>query len=161
MRAKPRVRNVQQRDDRAPRRCRGRGAGRAAKPAPDTRPRQVFTQKFNRKVERLSKSRGEADARSRLAELDREIGNPAAHFLVGTVEPDARGHARRPRGGEGAHRPVVRQLVARRPPHAERSVFSHPTLVRRYEDRVGRLREALNDETVRTDAMTALRSLIG
>lgn len=54
---------------------------------------------------------------------------------------------------------IVRQLATR--PAAERSVVPHPTLVRRYEEKVGRPRETLNDDAVMTDAMKALRSLIG
>ena len=37
----------------------------------------------------------------------------------------------------------------------------HPALVRKYETKVARLREALNDELVRVEAASTLRSLIG
>lgn len=50
---------------------------------------KVFTEEFNREVERLTRSRGDADqdARARLAVLETEIANLAVHFLGGTVSP--------------------------------------------------------------------------
>ncbi len=39
--------------------------------------------------------------------------------------------------------------------------MAHPTLVATYESKIAKLREALNDETIRPEAIEALRSLIG
>lgn len=41
------------------------------------------------------------------------------------------------------------------------AVVPHPALIRRYEQKVASLREALNDELIRAEASQSLRSLIG
>jgi hypothetical protein len=41
------------------------------------------------------------------------------------------------------------------------AVVPHPALIRRYEEKVASLREALNDELIRAEASQSLRSLIG
>lgn len=119
---------------------------------------RVFTEEFNREVERLTRTRGESDraARDRLAELDVEIGNLAANFLTGTVSPTL---SRMLSEREAEKTRIKRQLDT--PVPTDPKVVAHPALVRRYEQKVANLREALNDEVLKSDAIVALRTLIG
>lgn len=118
---------------------------------------KLFTEEFRREVERLTRNRGEADAeaRKRLDELETEIRNLAQHFLAGAVSPTlsamlAEREAEKERLGRQLSAPI---------PDGE-TVVPHPTLVATYERKVARLREALNDQSVRTGATAALRGLI-
>ena len=75
---------------------------------------KLFTEEFRREVDRLTRTRGEADAqaRKRLAELEVEIGNLAQHFLAGAVSPTLSGMLAE-REAEKAR--LERQLLARVP----------------------------------------------
>ena len=119
---------------------------------------RLFTEEFRREVARLTSTRQdmEEEVRTRLAVLDVEIGNLAQHFLSGTVSPIL---STMLASREAERERLVGQLV--RKPTAEETVVPHPTLIRRYEEKVGRLRETLNDPAIRDDAVTSLRALIG
>jgi len=118
---------------------------------------KLFKEEFNREVARLTRSRDEADqdARERLTALEIEISNLAQHFLQGTVSPTLTAMLN-DRENEKAQ--ILQRLSVK--PAETSTVIPHPMLVKRYEEKVGRLRDALNDETVRSDAISALRSLI-
>ena len=119
---------------------------------------KLFTEEFRREVERLTRSRSEADgqARRRLAEVETEIANLAQHFLAGAVSSTLSTMLAE---HEAEKQRLERQLSARIPDGP--TVVPHPTLVATYERKVAHLREALNDEAVRTDAIAALRGLVG
>ena len=118
---------------------------------------KLFKEEFNREVARLTRTRDEADsdARDRLAVLEIEITNLAQHFLQGVVSQTLMAMLA-DREAEKAR--LVERLNYK--PSEASTVIPHPMLVRRYEEKVGKLREALNDEAVRSDAIKALRGLI-
>ena len=119
---------------------------------------RLFTAEFRREIERLTKTKDEDDAgsRLRLTEVDREISNLAQHFLAGTVSPTLVSMLAE-REAEKAS--LLRRLEVRAP--AAHTVVPHPTLVQLYERKVSTLREALNDDLIRVDAIESLRALIG
>lgn len=118
---------------------------------------KLFTEEFAREVERLTRTREDADAeaRQRLKALEQEIDNLAQHFLAGAVSPTL---AKMLADREAEKARLTGQLDMR--PPTRKVVIPHPALVRRYEDKVARLREALNDEIVREDAIASIRDLI-
>ena len=119
---------------------------------------KVFVEEFNREVRRLVSTRQDrgADLRARLAELDAEIDNLAGHFLKGVVSDALTALL--------AHRETERARVAAQlgacETGAEPRILPHPTLIRRFEAKVARLREALDEPETRESAAAILRELI-
>ena len=105
---------------------------------------KLFADEFNREVRRLVATRQDRDAdlRARLSELDAEIGNLTTHFLKGVVS-DALTALLADREAERAR--VVAQLRGGEAADEPR-ILPHPTLVKRFEAKVARLREALTEE---------------
>lgn len=118
---------------------------------------QLFTEEFRREVERLTRTEGESVtlAKKRVRELETEIGNLAKHFLAGTVSPTLQSMLSE---REQEKDRLVRQISIRTPDRPP--VVPPPTLIASYERKVAGLRAALNDQTVRAEAIEALRGLI-
>jgi hypothetical protein len=119
---------------------------------------KLFAEEFNREVARLTRDRRDADmeAQQRLAVLDVEIANLAQHFLSGTVSPTLSAMLA---DREAEKERLVRRLDAQH--SAAPVIVPHPTLIKRYEEKVASLRATLNDKIVQADAIRTLRSLIG
>ena len=119
---------------------------------------EVFVREFTREVERLAKTRGEREeeVRRRLDELEVEIGNLSRNLLAGVVSTTlaqmlGSREEERDRLSAQLGRDVVEDV----------RILPHPALVRRFEEKVAGIREALNDPVVRGEAAQTIRSLIG
>ena len=120
---------------------------------------ELFVSEFRRELARLSKAGEEVDreAQSRLNAIEVELATLSKNLLAGVVGPTIMTMI--------SEREMEREaLIARiaalaRPIKAD--VVPHPALLRRFEEKISRLREALNDESVRDEAMSTVRSLIG
>jgi site-specific DNA recombinase len=118
---------------------------------------QVFVKEFTREVARLVSTRDEREQsiRTRLAELDIEIDNLSRNLLAGVVSKMLASML--------AEREVERdalqgQLSA--DVSEEVKILPHPVLLRRFEQKIAGIREALNDSAVRSEAAETIRSLI-
>ncbi len=91
---------------------------------------RLFSEEFQREVERLTRNRDEfePEARARLAELEVEIGNLAQHFLAGAVSPTLASML----GEREAEKARLMLRLSTRP-SASSTVVAHPTLVATYE----------------------------
>lgn len=118
---------------------------------------KLFADEFAREVARLTRSREEAEGstRTRIAELDVEIGNLAQHFLGGAVSPTlSRMLAER----EAEKARLEGRLTAKLA--VGPSVLPHPILLKRYEEKIGSLRTSLNDALIRNEATEIIRRLV-
>ncbi|QDM41945.1 hypothetical protein C0V74_06230 [Altererythrobacter sp. TH136] len=118
---------------------------------------KLFTEEFRREVDRLNRSHGEAEAQAkkRLSALETEIVNLAQHFLAGTVSATL---AAMLADREAEKVQLERQIATK--VSEEPTVVPHPTLIATYERKVARLRDALNQEDIRAEAIATLRELI-
>ena len=119
---------------------------------------EVFVKEFTREVERLAKTRDkrEEEIRRRLEELDVEIGNLSRNLLAGVVSTTlAQMLSSREEERERLSAQLGQEIVD------EVRILPHPALVRRFEEKVAGIREALNDPAVRGEAAQIIRSLIG
>lgn len=119
---------------------------------------QVFTREFEREVARLSKATQAERPRllDRLKTLDGEIDNLAANMLTGVVSPKLRSMLE----AREAEREELGRLIALQAPEREAVVLSHPTLVRRFEEKVTSLQAALDDPAIRSEAAEQIAALI-
>ncbi|TFI57148.1 hypothetical protein E2493_16705 [Sphingomonas parva] len=118
---------------------------------------ELFVGEFKREVRRLSEGvdREAGDAALRLAELERQIDTLARNMLVSEASPTL-------------HRMLTElerekaDLEAVPPPAPKRSadILPHPTLLKLFEEKVRNLKDALNDDAIRTRASETLASLI-
>ena len=118
---------------------------------------KVFVEEFTREVARLTQTRGEREerVRARLAELEREIANLASNLLAGVVSSTL---ANMLAGREAEKAGLEAELRAEATP--ETPILPHPALLRRFEVKVARIREALNEPAVRAEAAQTIRSLV-
>ena len=93
---------------------------------------KLFTEEFNRELERLTRARCESDLRAtnRLAELEVEIDNLAADFLTGTFGPTLPRMLTDCEAEKVSLEWKLTALVA-----TDRTVVAHPVVVGRYEQR--------------------------
>ena len=119
---------------------------------------ELFAIEFERQVKRLRATDDDQVGRvkTRLAELNIEIGNLASNFVKGVVSPTLAPML--------ADREAEKEKLTQRLRNIEAArkadILPHPALLERYAARVQMVREALSDPSVRQEASEALRSLI-
>ncbi len=118
---------------------------------------QVFAEELNREVSRLTRSQGDdnASARARLKVLETEINNLAENLLHGVVSLTLSDMLA---NREAERRRLQGQLAQQCAAPAK--VLAHPVLFKRFEEKLGTLREALNQPELRGEAAELLRQLI-
>ena len=120
---------------------------------------KLFAYEFRREVERVSEadSRGTDDASARLTVVEREINNLAANMLSGVASPTLLNMLGE-REAEKARLEIA--LASRLTARPVATVLPHPALLRLFQQKVGALRDALDQETVRSEAAEILSTLI-
>ena len=120
---------------------------------------QLFAAEFQREVARLTQasSRESDEARDLLSIVEREIHNLAANMLSGVASPTLL----RMLGEREAEKARLEAfMTARRTAAPTASILPHPTLLRLFEKKVGVLRDALDQNSLRGDAAAILATLI-
>ncbi len=119
----------------------------------------IFAETFNREVTRITGQQSDRDreTKGRLAAIEREPANLAANMRRGVLSPllmqllcDTE-----------AERAKLESLLTRSTsakPLAQ--IVPHPVLVQKFGDKIGALRETLNDDAVRTEAAELIVKLI-
>ena len=119
----------------------------------------IFAETFNREVTRITGQQSDRDreTKGRLAAIEREPANLAANMRRGVLSPllmqllcDTE-----------AERAKLESLLTRSTsakPLAQ--IVPHPVLVQKFGEKIGALRETLNDETIRTEAAELMDNLI-
>ena len=120
---------------------------------------ELFIAEFHREVERLSKTsahdRGAVG--DRLAAVKREIDNLTTNMLSGVASPTL---LKLLEDREVEKAKLEAQLTSTHASKPVASILPHPALLRLFEQKIGALREALNQQTVRGEAAEILSMLI-
>ncbi|WP_408642050.1 recombinase family protein [Sphingomonas radiodurans] len=120
---------------------------------------QLFAEEFRREMARLADSTVQKDQASadRLAVVSNEIDNLAANMLTGVLSPTLI----RLLGDREAEKDRLEMLLTRNAASVPTAtVLPHPALLRRFEEKVGKLRETLDDEPIRGEAAEIISTLI-
>lgn len=119
----------------------------------------MFAEEFKREMARLTSTstRQDQSVIERLAIVTREIDNLAANMLAAVASP-ALLKLLADREAEKAR--LGGQLSAPTTVMPSTTILSHPALLQLFEEKVGRLRETLDTETVRGEAAEILSTLI-
>ena len=119
---------------------------------------EMFVAEFQREVARLAKADGEVDreVQERLRAIDAELAALSENLLAGVVGPTIMTMI----STREADREVLAARLATRARPIKADVVAHPALIRRFEEKIARLRDALNDEAVRVEAVATIRSLV-
>lgn len=119
---------------------------------------KLFVTEFQRELARLSKTSGEADreADSRLKAIVAELATLSDNLLAGVVGPTIMSMI----SAREAEREDLAASIAARARAIKADVIPDPALIRRFEEKIARLREALNDEAVRSKAVATIRGLV-
>ena len=120
---------------------------------------RLFGEEFRREVARITNATTHRDQASvdRLAVVRREIDNLAANMLTGVLSPTL---LKLLSGREAENASPEARLSDAATDRPTATVLPHPVLLQRFEEKVGRLIETLNDEAVRTEAAEILSTLI-
>jgi site-specific DNA recombinase len=120
---------------------------------------RLFADEFTCEMGRLTGMTTDQDRTfsDRLAVVEREIENLAANMLAGVVSSTLVKLLSDREAEKAALEVGIAQRITYTPAAA---VLPHPMLLRLFEEKVGRLRETLDDELVRGEAAEALATLI-
>jgi site-specific DNA recombinase len=120
---------------------------------------RLFADEFRREMARLTSTSARQDQSviERLAVITREIDTLAANMLAAVASP-ALLNLLADREAEKAR--LEGQLSTPTTVVPSATILSHPALLQLFQEKVGRLREALNAETVRGEAAEILLTLI-
>ncbi len=119
---------------------------------------EMFVTEFRRELAKLAKDTDdvEREAQRRLRTIEAELATLSENLLAGVVGPTIMEMISK---REAERVTLISRLVARASP-MKADILPHPVLLRRFEEKVARLREALNDDAVRAEAAKTIRSLI-
>ena len=119
---------------------------------------ELFVTEFQREMIRLAKASGDTDRNTerRLQSIDAELAALSENLLAGVVGPTTMSMISE---REAEREDLAAKLAARRRP-LDAEVIPHPALLRRFEEKIARLREALNDKAVRGEAVATIRELV-
>ena len=119
---------------------------------------QVFVREFEREVTRLTNDRWSEHPKliARLKAVEAEIDNLAANMLTGVVGPTLRSMLT----VREQERDSLVALIDETPEPVKAVVLSHPTLKRKFEEKVATLQAALDDPTVSDQAAEQIAALI-
>ena len=120
---------------------------------------KLFTETFNREFSKIAGSQVDRDhaTKNRLAAIEKELQNLSANLLTGLVSPMVM-KMLSDRETEEAELEIRLACLAPTTPMAK--VIPHPELLRKFEEKIGTLRETLNDESIRTKAAELMGQLI-
>ncbi len=118
---------------------------------------ELFVAEFKREMARLARDdeRQADDGKERLSELDAQIETLARNMLVSAASPTLHrmlAELEQERTTLKARHAPAQSVIA--------EILPHPTLLKLFEEKVARLRGALNDEMIATQAASTLSSLI-
>lgn len=122
---------------------------------------RLFVAEFERKMARLTardENRGSQDA-ERLAVVTRDLDNLTANLLAGVISPTLTALLQ----ARETEKAALEARLAKAPASAVKTaaaILPHPTLLRRFEEKVGALRATLDDPAVRGEAAEILATLI-
>ncbi|QXQ08402.1 zinc ribbon domain-containing protein [Sphingosinicellaceae bacterium] len=119
---------------------------------------QVFVREFEREVTRLSRDREDRrpQLQTRLKAVEAEIGNLAANMLEGVVGPTLRAML----AAREQERATLLAQIAEQPTSTDAVVLTHPTIRRRFEEKVANLQASLDDPAIRAEAAEQIAALI-
>ncbi len=119
---------------------------------------ELFVAEFRRELGRLSRETDDIDreAKCRLRKIDAELATLSDNLLAGVVGPTIMTMI----ASREAERVALASRLAVRANPVKKDILAHPVLLRRFEEKIAGLREALNDGSVRAEAVTTIRSLI-
>ncbi|WP_443024660.1 recombinase family protein [Sphingomonas sp. Ag1] len=120
---------------------------------------RLFVEEFGREMARITASTLQQDQATsdRLSAVVREIDNLAANMLTGVLSPTL---AKLLSDREAEKQRWEAKLAEQAINAPTATMLPHPTLLRLFEEKVGQLRETLNDETARGEAAEILSTLI-
>jgi site-specific DNA recombinase len=119
---------------------------------------ELFETEFRREVERAAKRYSEFDPAvvADISRVEAELGNLSANLLAGVVGPTMMTMIAAREAELAALK--ARQAANRGPTNV--TIVPHAILVKRYEEKVARLREALSDELINVEAAQTLAGLL-
>ena len=119
---------------------------------------ELFVAEFRRELARLVRADGEVDRDSqrRLSTIDSELASLSGNLVAGVVGPTIMAMI----ATREAERATIAGRMLSRAKQQSADILPHPALLCKFEAKIARLRDALNDKTVRNEAITTLRSLI-
>ena len=118
---------------------------------------EVFVKEFTREVARLASTQDEREQqiRARLAELEVELANLSGNLLAGVVSSTL---AKMLADREEEREELLARLESGLA--ADVKILPHPALLKHFEQRVAKIRGALNNPALRSEAAQTIRSLI-
>ncbi len=120
---------------------------------------RLFAEEFGREVARIAEQDHRRDdaATERLVVVSRELENLTANLLSGVLSPTLQ----KVLGERETEKAILEARITKKPVMgATATILPHPVLLRRFEEKIARLRESLNDEAVRGEAGEILSTLI-
>ena len=120
---------------------------------------KIFTETFNREVAKIASKQIDRDkaTRDRLAIVEGELANVSANLLTGLLSTSAM-KLLTDREAEKAN--LENRLTRSAPAQPMAQIVPSPVLVQKFGEKIGALRETLNDDTVRTEAAELMDKLI-
>lgn len=120
---------------------------------------KIFTETFNREVARITGQQNDRDVetRMRLAAVETELANLAVNLRSGLLSPMLMQLLSET---EAEKAKLESRLVRSAPAKAVAQILPHPVLVRKFGEKIGALRETLNDDSIRTEAAELMDQLI-
>ena len=120
---------------------------------------KIFTETFNREVIRITGQQSDRDreTKSRLAAIERELANLAANMRRGVLSPLLMQLLCDTEAEKAKLESLLTRSTSAKP---LAQIVPHPVLVQKFGDKIGALRETLNDDAVRTEAAELIGKLI-
>ena len=120
---------------------------------------RLFADEFRREMARLTSTSARQDqsAIERLAIVSGEINNLAANMLTGVLSPTL---LRLLSDREAEKAQLEAKLTTQATPAQSATMLPHPALLCLFREKVGKLRETFDDETIRGEAAEILSTLI-
>lgn len=120
---------------------------------------KIFTETFNREVKKISGNEIDREriTRDRLAVIETELENLSANMLAGLLSPTLM-KMLSDREAEKAELEMRLSRTAPTKPIAQ--IVPHPELLQKFKEKIGALRDTLNDERIRTEAAELMDRLI-
>ena len=120
---------------------------------------KIFTETFNWEVTRITGQQSDRDleTKGRLAAIEMELANLAANLRSGVVSPLLMQLLSETEAEKAKLESLLTRSTLAKP---VAQIVPHPVLVQKFGEKIGALRETLNDETIRTEAAELMDNLI-
>ncbi|MGK2911674.1 MAG: recombinase family protein, partial [Sphingobium sp.] len=120
---------------------------------------KIFTETFNREVAKITGTQVDRDqvGKNRLAVIEKELENLSANLLTGLVSP----MVMKMLSDRETEKAELETLLARAAPAKPAAqILPHPALVQKFSQKIGALRETLNETVICTEAAELMGQLI-